>query len=159
MTKLNKHVVIVGPTASSKSSFAVSLSQHFENADIISLDSMQIYKGFEIGTGVICESERHGINHHMLSFQDPQELYNAKIFSEKVKSIIDSSEEKYILVGGTGLYTHGIVDGFNFAPADEDIRQSIIEEYQLDENNPDENKVARAYGVLLGLDPEAAEKK
>lgn len=158
MTKLKTHIVIVGPTASSKSSVAISLAKYFENPEIISLDSMQIYKGLEIGTGVVPEIERESIIHHMLSFNELTDHYNAKVFSEKVNKIISDSDEKFILVGGTGLYTHGIIDGFNFAPADEEVRVSIIQKYDLDENDPDVSKVAFAYGVLVGLDPLAAEK-
>lgn len=158
MTKLKQHIVVVGPTASSKSNFAISLAQQFENPELISLDSMQIYKGFEIGTGVMGESDQQGIVHHMLTFQEPTDLCNAKIFSEKVMNIISSSNEKFILVGGTGLYTHGIIDGFNFAPADEKVRQSIIDEYQLDENNPNPERVAIAYKKLVEVDPISAEK-
>ena len=119
---------------------------------------MQIYKGFEIGTGVIPADERKNIEHHMLSFQDPTESYNAKKFSDQVNKILNTNENKFILVGGTGLYTHGIIDGFNFAPTDETIRQNIIEKYELDENNPNLEKVEIAYKKLQEQDPVAAEK-
>ncbi|MEI2834131.1 MAG: isopentenyl transferase family protein [Acidimicrobiia bacterium] len=159
MLNSKKHIVIVGPTASSKSSIAITLAQHFNNQPIISLDSMQIYKGFEIGTGVIPADERKNIEHHMLSFQDPTESYNAKKFSDQVNKILNTNENKFILVGGTGLYTHGIIDGFNFAPTDETIRQNIIEKYELDENDPDQEKVEIAYKKLQEQDPVSAEKK
>lgn len=87
MSKLNKHIVIVGPTASSKSSVAISLAQIFE-CEIISLDSMQIYKGFEIGTGCVTRQDQHGIRHHMLSFNDLTNSYNAKFFGESVNNIL-----------------------------------------------------------------------
>ena len=158
MLNSKKHIVIVGPTASSKSSIAITLAQHFNNQPIISLDSMQIYKGFEIGTGVIPADERENIEHYMLSFQDPTESYNAKKFSVKVNEILNTNENKFILVGGTGLYTHGIIDGFNFAPTDEAIRQNIIEKYELDENEPNHEKVEIAYKKLQEQDQFAAEK-
>ena len=119
---------------------------------------MQIYKGFEIGAGVIPADERVNIEHYMLSFQDPTESYNAKKFSVKVNEILNTNENKFILVGGTGLYTHGIIDGFNFAPTDEAIRQNIIEKYELDENEPNHEKVEIAYKKLQEQDPVAAEK-
>ena len=96
MLNSKKHIVIVGPTASSKSSIAITLAQHFNNQPIISLDSMQIYKGFEIGAGVIPADERVNIEHYMLSIQDSTESYNAKKFSLKVNKILNNNENKCI---------------------------------------------------------------
>lgn len=157
MENLNKQIFVVGPTASSKSSVAISLAKKFNDCEIISLDSMQIYVGMEIGTGTVSLEEQRGVKHHMLSFNKVTELYNVKIFSEKVNEILNSGN-KYILVGGTGLYTHGIIDGFNFAPSENEVRESIIDKYDLEELNPNEEKVSAAYKILHEIDPLAAEK-
>jgi len=163
-----KNIVIVGPTACGKSQMAIDLvdlyrtqKSHVDKfpTSIISLDSMQIYKGMEIGTGVVPEAERKDVKHHMISFISPTLKYNVKEFQEDVYTILDSNKkDSFVLVGGTGLYTHAVIDGFSFAPSSEDIRKQIIEEYQLDENDPNEVYVKRAYETLRNLDSQAAER-
>lgn len=152
------HIVIVGATASGKSSLSVDIA-HELGSEIISLDSMQIYTGMEVGTGVIPVNDRRGIVHHMLTFSDPRTNYSVSQFKNDVYSLVDSAPEKrYVFVGGTGLYTHAIVDNFSFAPANSEIRQQVIEEFDLDEHNPNEQKVAQAYLYLNQVDPDSASK-
>lgn len=160
MFELSRHLVLVGTTASGKSSIAVELAKRTEpNSKIISLDSMQIYKGMEIGTGAMATNERQGIIHHMIGFVKPTQEHTVKQFQNEVYKILKNSpDEKYILTGGTGLYTHAIIDGYNFAPTNPDIRKSIIERHGLDEHTPDLDNVSRAYELLVELDPDAADK-
>lgn len=156
---MNKSLVLVGATASGKSDVAIALANNSLETEIISLDSMQIYKGMEIGTGVVPVLDRKGISHHMTSMVDPKNEYNVKEFQSDVYSILESKiESKFILVGGTGLYTHAVVDGYAFAPSSSSARQSIIDDYGLDEKNPNETNVQVAYAKLKEVDGEAAEK-
>lgn len=152
--------MLVGATASGKSEVAIEIAKRSNPlSEIISLDSMQIYKGMEFGTGAVPDNRRNEVVHHMISIINPTQEQSVKQFQSQVYEILDRSPDiNYVLVGGTGLYTHAIVDGFKFAPTDVDSRQSVIEQYNLDEHNPDPDSVARAYEILLDLDPDAAEK-
>lgn len=154
-----EHIAIVGTTATGKSEVSIEVAKKLGISEIISLDSMQIYKGMEIGTGVIPVGERHGINHHMISMIEPTTEFTVKDFQQNVYQILDrKSENRFVFVGGTGLYTHAVVDGFSFAPASREIREMIIEEYDLDEENPEDEMVEKAFNKLLELDREAAKK-
>ena len=165
---MDRNIVLVGTTAAGKSQLAIDFVKYcvakdsrgsLADFEIISLDSMQVYEGMEIGTGVVEPKDREGISHHMISFVDPKNDYNVKEFQNDVYSILNSNRSKrFILVGGTGLYTHAVVDGFSFAPSDSGTRQKIIEQHGLDENNPDETNVKAAYEKLAKLDSQAAKK-
>lgn len=155
-----KHLVIVGPTASSKSDLAVAVAESRRpSTEIISLDSMQIFKSMEVGTGVLPIKDRRGIKHHMISVIDPTSNFSAKQFQVDVYRILNENPTKdFVLVGGTGLYTHSIIDGFEFAPTQKQIREMIIEEYDLDEENPNDESVLKAYEHLSKIDPLGASK-
>ncbi len=153
----NKHVVVIGATATGKSDLAIRYAQK-NCCEIISIDSMQIYTGMEIGTGVVPEEQRYGVKHHMISIIEPTESFSVKQFQSVVYDIIDTKDIPFVLVGGTGLYTHAIVDGFEFSPTDSAIRQQVIDRYDLDESNPDPKQVEQAYSYLFEIDPDAAEK-
>jgi tRNA dimethylallyltransferase len=153
-----RHIVVVGTTAAGKSSLAIHLARQFSR-EVISLDSMQIYRGMEVGTGVVPVAERQGVVHHMIGIIEPTQEYSVSHFQEKVYSILDDNpDKKFIFAGGTGLYTHAVIDRFSFAPTDTQARQSIIDEFNLDENDPDYDSVAQAYLYLAQIDPEAASK-
>lgn len=160
MIELAHHVVLVGATASGKSNVGVDLASLCNpKAEIISLDSMQIYKGMEIGTGVVTPEERRGIVHHQIGIESPTQEHSVKQFKSEVYELLNQNEhKKYIFVGGTGLYTHAIVDNFEFAPTSSEARSAIIEKYVLDEKNPDIEKVGQAYELLTELDADAAAK-
>lgn len=154
----NQHIVIVGTTASGKSSVSVELAKDLDR-EIISLDSMQIYKGMEIGTGVITEIERKNIEHHMIGIIEPEVEYSVSDFQSGVSNILEKDPNKrFVFAGGTGLYTHAIIDDYSFAPTDDSVRKSIEARFDIDENSPDEVSVAHAYLYLSGVDPEAAQK-
>ncbi len=157
---MSQHLVLMGATASGKSDIAIELALHHNpHSEIISLDSMQIYKGMEIGTGVVPINERKGIVHHQIGFVEPTHEHSVKQFQSEVYDIISTyPQQHFVLAGGTGMYTHAIVDHFQFAPTDAESRAGIIEKYELDENNPDPEKVADAYEILSELDPVAADK-
>jgi tRNA dimethylallyltransferase len=117
-----KIVVIVGPTASGKSTAAVELAQHF-GAEIINADSMQVYKYMDIGTAKPSSEERRLVPHHLIDILYPDEEFSAGLFCEEARqsiSELSAREKKAMVVGGTGLYikalTSGLIRGGEVAP-------------------------------------------
>ncbi len=150
-SKKIKLIAITGPTASGKSALAVRLA-HILDGEIVSCDSMQIYKGMDIGTAKPNKSEMEGIPHHMIDVADPYALcgYNCARYCAEAGDIIQavSSRGKLpIVCGGTGMYLDALIRGTKFgdAPSDPDIRE------KLSGLTSDE-----LYARLLEVDPEAA---
>lgn len=113
-------ITILGPTAIGKSSLAVSLAQKFHGA-IISSDSRQIYKNFDIGSGKISPDEMQGIKHYMLDIKDLWQNYNLAEFQKDTKIILEELKKNNILpfvVGGTGLYIESIIYNYNLPSID-----------------------------------------
>lgn len=109
-------VVICGPTATGKTSIAVSLAQEF-GGEIISADSMQIYKDMQIATAKPTAEEMQGIPHHLMGFYDPCDSFSVadyvKLAREKIEEIASRGKVPFV-VGGTGLYINSLVDNLNF---------------------------------------------
>jgi len=113
MSKLNKLLVIVGPTASGKTDLSIKLAKKF-NGEIISADSRQVYKGMNIGTGKITKKEMAGIPHHLLDVARPQAKFDVvKYRKGALRAFKDIQKRKKlpILIGGTGFYIQAVVDG------------------------------------------------
>lgn len=126
-----KLVVIIGPTAVGKTRLSIELAKRF-NGEIISGDSMQIYRRMDIGTAKIKEEEMDGIPHHLLDIRDPEESFSVAEFQQLVRAKIMEIAEKGklpIIVGGTGLYIQSVIYDYQFsdAPADEPYRLSLEE--------------------------------
>ena len=126
-----KVVVIVGPTASGKTAVSIELAKKI-NGEIISADSMQIYKYMDIGTAKPTLDEMQGIKHYMLDLVMPDETFNVAKYKSMAESAIEEILKKGkvpIIVGGTGLYINTLVDGIEFAdvPGDEEYRNELIE--------------------------------
>lgn len=126
-----KVVVIVGPTASGKTAVSIELAKKI-NGEIISADSMQIYKYMDIGTAKPTLEEMQGIKHYMLDVVMPDETFNVAKYKSMAESAIEGILKKSkvpIIVGGTGLYINTLVDGIEFAdvPGDEEYRNELIE--------------------------------
>lgn len=126
---MNKLILISGPTGVGKSSLAIELAKIL-NTEIISADSMQIYKGFNIGTAKVTEEEMQGIKHHMIDIVEANDNFSVKEYREMAYGIIDKlhAQNKIpIVVGGTGLYINSIIYNLNFDDnnADEDIRNML----------------------------------
>lgn len=119
--KKSKVIIIVGPTASGKTSLGVRLAKKF-NGEIISADSMQIYKNMDIGTAKVTKSEMAGVPHHLIDIVEPTEKYNVSCWvdaaNEKISEIIKRGKTP-IIVGGTGLYVTSLVKGYTFGAAPE----------------------------------------
>src|SRR5690606_10620259 len=112
-----KVIAIVGPTAVGKTKLSIEVAKKF-NGEIISGDSMQIYKGMDIGTAKITEEEMQGIPHHMIDIKRPDESFSAAEFQTLVQNHIEkitSLEKKPIIVGGSGLYIQAALYNYNFS--------------------------------------------
>jgi tRNA dimethylallyltransferase len=118
-------VAVVGPTASGKSALAIALARRF-GGEIVNFDSVQVYRGFDIGSGKLTVEERVGIPHHLLDVADPAETFTAGNYSREASRVIASLRLRGrlpILVGGTGLYLRALLVGlFEGPPRSEELR-------------------------------------
>lgn len=145
-----KILAIVGPTASGKTALSVSLAKEL-GGEVISCDSMQIYKGMDIGTAKPSTDEMCGITHHLIDIVSPSDDFSVadyKPLAEKAISDISAKGKVPILCGGTGLYLDSLISISDFSP---EIPEGIREELQL--RSPDE-----LWNELLSVDPASAEK-
>ena len=142
-----KGIVIAGPTGVGKTELSIKLAKAL-NAEIISADSAQVYEEMNIGTAKIEENEMQGIIHHMIDVVEPVKKYSVGDYQRKVDEILNSNEEKNILlVGGTGLYIDSVVRGLSALPeSDLAIREKLM--------NEDGDKL---FEILKEIDPESAE--
>ncbi|QHE52279.1 tRNA (adenosine(37)-N6)-dimethylallyltransferase MiaA [Pontibacillus sp. HMF3514] len=148
-------VAIVGPTAVGKTKLSVEVAKRF-NGEIISGDSMQIYKSMDIGTAKVTEEEKQGVPHYMVDIKQPDEGFSVAEFQEKVQGYIDEIAAKGklpIIVGGTGLYIQSVLYDFQFSDegSDENFRQSL-------EAKIEEEGIQPYYEKLQSIDPEQAAK-
>jgi len=125
--------IVSGPTCSGKSSLGIELAHQLEG-EIINADSMQVYRGMDIGTAKVPVSERKGIRHHLIDIVNPDEEFNAALFRYRAHTIIRELHEKrvpIIVVGGTGLYVKALLGGlFQVPPSRPDVRRALREEYK-----------------------------
>ena len=122
-------LVICGPTASGKTALAVALAQRL-NGEVVSADSMQVYRGMDIGTAKPTAEEMGGVPHHMLDVADPWENYSVARYVQDAVPVVDDILERGklpIIAGGTGLYIDNLVAGREFAPfpADSGLRETL----------------------------------
>lgn len=146
-----KVIVICGATATGKSDLSVQLAKEID-AEIINADSMQVYKGMDIGTAKITLEEREGVRHHLLDVIPVSQDATVAWYQELARTAVDeinSRGKSAIIVGGTGLYIKSILDDLNFPDTDPQVRSSL-------------NNEAEALGIdamfarLQKLDPAAA---
>ena len=143
---MNKILTIIGPTASGKTSLSIKLAKRI-NAEIVGLDSRQIYKGMEIGTAQPNKIEMDGINHHLFGFRTPSKPISAGEYARmvncKIKEIQDRNR-RVIICGGAGLYYRALSKGiFNGSVSNIIIRNQLEEMY---------NKRVNYLSLLLELD-------
>lgn len=146
-----KLVVICGATATGKSSLAVDLAIEL-NAEIINADSMQLYKGMDIGTAKISIEERKGTPHHLFDLLEVSQDANVAWYQEKARALISQIHGRgkdAIVVGGTGLYIKAILDELNFPDTDPVVRAELELEYTT-------KGIAPLFERLQRLDPAAA---
>ncbi len=126
---MNKIIVIYGPTAIGKSNIAIQLAKKI-NAEIISADSIQIYKGVDIGSAKVTLDEMQGIPHHLINIKNPDEEYSVYEFvkdcKEKINDIIKRGKN-IIIVGGTGLYIKALTENYNYAETvkNQELREKL----------------------------------
>lgn len=145
---------LVGPTASGKSAVALELGR-IHDLEIVSVDSMQVYRGMDIGTAKPTDEERAAAPHHMIDVLDPDESCNVARFCRMAMDCIRDiwvRGRRPLLVGGSAMYLKGLLWGLMEAPPrDPDLRRRLREEY-------DKRGADAIHARLARLDPEAAEK-
>jgi len=151
---MNKIVIITGLTASGKSNFSIEIAKRY-NGEIISADSVQIYKGLDIGSAKESKETMSSVSHHLIDIKNPDETYNVGEFVEDCKQAIKnitSRNKLPIIVGGTGLYIKTLLEGYSLGDSTANIE--FREKYQklaeikgnehvwniLNEINPDKAK-------------------
>ncbi|WP_028782867.1 tRNA (adenosine(37)-N6)-dimethylallyltransferase MiaA [Thalassobacillus devorans] len=148
-------VSVVGPTAVGKTKLGVEIAKRF-NGEVISGDSMQIYRGMDIGTAKVSQEEMDGIPHHMIDIKNPDESFSVAEFQERVAAAIKeiSSRGKLpVIVGGTGLYIQSVLYDFNFS----EKKRSVEITERLEAELQEKGKKA-LHQRLAEIDPEQSEK-
>ena len=144
-------IAVVGPTASGKSALGIELAQRLDG-EVVNVDSMQLYRGMDIGTAKLTVEERQGIPHHQLDVLDVTETASVARYQQEAVADVEeilSRGKTPILVGGSMLYVQSLVDDWQFPPTDPEVRarwEACLAEVG----------VARLHEELRALDPEAA---
>ncbi len=147
---MRKIIIIVGPTGVGKTSMSIELAKRF-NTEIISGDSMQVYKEMTIGTAKVTPEEADGIPHHMVDTFSYRDEFNVKVFQKEARKVIDelSNENKLpIICGGTGLYIKSLYYDYEFNEEVEDLEfKEFLKSRSIDE----------CWKMLQHVDPKACE--
>lgn len=125
-------IAVVGPTGSGKSDLAVSLALELDG-EVINADSMQFYRGMDIGTAKITDAERRGVTHHLLDILDVTEEASVSAFQQQARAVIADIHgrgKRAILAGGSGLYVRAVLDILEFPGTDPDIRRRLEAELE-----------------------------
>ena len=145
---MNKIICIAGPTASGKTALSIALAKELDG-EVVSCDSMQVYKYMDIGTAKPTVAERDGIPHHMLDVAEPYEDFSVSRYCEMAAPIVDdiiARGKTAIIAGGTGLYMDALIRGNDFAPfPSTGVRQQL-----------EQQPIEEVYARLQQVDPEAA---
>lgn len=141
MNKNNKPKVlaVVGPTASGKTSLSVEIAKRF-GGEIISADSMQIYKGMDIATAKVTEKEKQGINHYLVDFLPVEESFSVAAFVELAAKAVEEITAKSklpVIAGGTGLYVDNLLNGTKFSEGETDLEVRASLQLELEEKGLD----------------------
>ena len=144
-------VCVVGPTASGKTALGVWLAKHY-NGEVVSCDSMQIYRRMDIGTAKPTREEMDGVPHHMIDVADPEEDYSAERYRREAVPVVDNILARGklpIIVGGTGLYLDALLNGHDFAVKSTGWREKLQKKYDVEGIQP-------LWEALTEIDPESA---
>jgi tRNA dimethylallyltransferase len=144
-------IAVVGPTAAGKSDLGVALAQELRG-EVVNADSMQLYRGMDIGTAKLSGAERHGIPHHLLDIWDVTETASVAEYQRVARQEIDrllAAGRTPVLVGGSGLYVRACIDALEFPGTDPDVRARL--EAELEEGGS-----GALHARLATVDPEAA---
>ncbi len=149
---MNPIICIAGPTASGKTALAVELAKEL-NGEVVSCDSMQVYKGLDIGTAKPTIEEQQGIVHHMLDVAEAEDDFSVSRYCAMAAPIVDDIVARgkvAIIAGGTGLYMDSLIKGNDFAPfPSTGVREKLEAQAQ-------EQGMAAMQALLQSIDPEAA---
>lgn len=127
---MNKGIVIAGPTAVGKTDISIKIAKELD-IEIISADSMQIYKEMNIGTSKISKKDMNGIVHHLLDIIEPIDYYSVSNYADDVNELLDG--KNILLVGGTGLYISSITEGLSVLPQPDISIRKELENLSLEE--------------------------
>ncbi len=144
-----RHLALVGCTASGKSALALELARGHPDIELVSVDSMQVYRGMDIGTAKPTAAEQAEVPHHLLDLVDPAEDFTVARYREAFEDVlagIEARGRRALLVGGTGLYLRAVIDRLELPGEYPEVRRAL--EAQLD--------TMALYARLHGLDPVAA---
>lgn len=147
---MTRHLAIVGPTASGKSAIALAIASARPDVEIVSLDSMQVYRGMDIGTAKPTAAELASVPHHLVDVVDPATEWSVRDTQDAARASIAAIEargNRALLVGGTGLYVRAVVDGLQVPPRDLGRRAALETEVAQD------GGLRAAYARLRELDP------
>ena len=151
---MNNIICIAGPTASGKTALAVELAKEL-NGEVVSCDSMQIYRRMDIGTAKPTPEEMQGIRHHMLDVAEPEEDFSVSRYCAQAAPIVDdivARGKTAIIAGGTGLYMDSLIQGNDFAPfPSTGVRERLGQEAEA-------RGIQVLFDRLAAVDPEAAGK-
>ena len=144
-------LALVGATGIGKSALSLAVAEHY-HAEIIGVDSRQVYRGFAIGTAQPSVGDMAKVRHHLVNFLDPEQTYSAGEFCRDVKRLLQEHPERnYILVGGTGLYVQSLMLGLPQIPA---VPEGVREELETVAQN---EGALSLYKMAMEADPELAQ--
>ena len=151
---MNNLICIAGPTASGKTALSIALAKELDG-EIVSCDSMQVYKDMNIGTAKPTAEEMEGIPHHMLSVAEPWEDFSVGKYCDMASPIVDdilARGKTAIIVGGTGLYMDALIKGNDFAPVPSTGRREELEKLATEQG------IEAVIEQLRAVDPESAQR-
>ena len=154
MSSADRLVVVVGPTASGKSDLAIALAHRLGPAEVVNADSMQLYRGMDIGTAKTPPDQRGGVPHHLLDVLDVDEPGSVAEFQRLARTTIAAGQSRGvtpIVVGGSALYVRAVIDPLDFPGTDADVRARWTAELE-------KQGAPALHAVLAERDPEAAEQ-
>ncbi|HET9730948.1 MAG TPA: tRNA (adenosine(37)-N6)-dimethylallyltransferase MiaA, partial [Acidimicrobiia bacterium] len=152
---MSRHLALVGCTATGKSACALAVARACGDAEVISLDSMQVYRGMDIGTAKPTGDERAAVPHHLVDVADPSEEWSVRATQRAASAAladIETRGRRAIFVGGTGLYVRAVIDALDVPPRDLAIRGAL----EAETANP--AGLAQAFQRLRTVDPLAASR-
>jgi tRNA dimethylallyltransferase len=129
---MTKVVAIVGPTATGKSALGIAIAKHI-GGEVINADSMQLYRGMDIGTAKLTDAERDGVPHHLLDIWDVTQTASVADYQRQARTRVDELLERGVtpvLVGGSGLYVRAVVDLIEFPGTDPEVRAALEEDLE-----------------------------
>ena len=154
VTGLPRRVAVIGPTASGKSSVAMAVAESAGDVELVSVDSMQVYRGMDIGTAKPTDAERARVRHHLIDLVEPTQEFSVAEFQRAYRlAIVDIAARRHrsILVGGTGLYHRAVIDELDMPGEWPELRRRFTDE--VESQGPEQ-----LHARLAEIDPVAAER-